>query len=112
MKIKTYIAITIVLLSAFTVISSVRAGMKMQDFQLTQTQISSIKNARSFTPVEVYIYTEVMNNRIPTFDITKSDPIQVARAYITVAEKLGDKMDDFDENNLFKRIRNQANKIK
>lgn len=112
MKIKTYIAIIAVLSLAFFVVDSVRAATVKPEFQLTATQILNIKNAHSFTPVEAYIYTEVMNNRIPSFDITKSNLVEVTQAYITVAEKLGDELDNFDESNLFRRIRMQANRIK
>ena len=94
--------------------------------QFLGIDVVNVKSGKGLNVGEDYIITEVLNGRVPKCDIGDgSDPTlaleyadvpksktNCGEYYIGALKKLGDDFSDKNEKNLFKRIRNQAEKLK
>lgn len=77
----------------------------------SSSEIARIKGyAGQMNQIETYILTEVLNGRVPQFDVSQTSMDEVSAAYIKVAKKLGDNLDKGEDHNLYSRIRTEAKK--
>lgn len=75
------------------------------------SEIAKIKaNAGISQTNETYIIDEVLNDRVPQFDVSKVSSEDISKAYIAVAKKLGDDLKKGEDKNLYNRIRTEAKK--
>lgn len=75
------------------------------------SEIAKIKANAGITKTnEAYILTEILNDKVPQFDISTVSAEDISKAYIAVANKLGDDLKKGEDKNLYSRIRTEAKK--
>ena len=78
---------------------------------LSVNQVNAVVANKNLTDGENYIVTEILAGRVPAYDLTKADTKDIGQDYINALKKLGDPLKDNKEPDLFKRIKNQSNKL-
>lgn len=74
-------------------------------------QIDAIVKNKNLTNKETYLIKEILNNRIPVYDLSKTNPEQIIQEYGILLAKLGDDFRNINEGNLALRIKNQSIKL-
>lgn len=82
---------------------------KLKEFSLTD--ITRILSSRNFTPKEKFIIYETLNNKTPTYDLTKISQEEIINRYERILRKMGDELNG-GEKDLAERIKIRSRKLR